>query len=94
MAVTGLVPAANGGMRCQTEICGAICCKTWSFRPDTPGPCEFLTEDLQCELHLVGGPPCKPMGCAQFPLSQADVDGMNAQLEALGVPERCLLGVE
>lgn len=62
-----------------------------SFRPDKPGPCEYLTERYTCELHEVGGLPCKPSGCSQYPIDQADIDGMNAQIEKAGISERCIL---
>ncbi len=91
MELIGLVPAENGGMRCQVEICKAACCRCSSFRPDKPGPCEYLTERHTCELHEVGGDACKPKGCADYPQTQSDIDGMNQQLESAGIQERCLL---
>ncbi len=94
MELIGLVPADNGGMACPVDQCKAACCRCMSFRPDKPGPCEYLTERHTCELHEVGGDNCKPMGCVNYPLSQADIDGMNQQIEASGITERCLLRFE
>ena len=94
MKLIGLVPAENGGMRCQTEICKAACCRCSSLSPDKSGPCEYLTERNTCELHEVGGNSCKPVGCAEYPLAQSDINGMNEQIEAAGIQERCLLRFE
>lgn len=91
MTVRGYIPATNGGLACDVSACKAACCRAMSFRPDRPGPCEYLTERYTCELHEAGGPPCKPLGCNLFPRDQADIDGMNAQLEAAGIKERCIL---
>lgn len=94
MKVRGYVAASNGGLACEVARCKAACCRAMSFRPDKPGPCEYLTKRFTCELHEVGGPPCKPLGCVQFPQSQADIDGMNAQLRQAGIEEHCHLKVE
>ena len=76
---------------CDTSKCKAVCCRSGNFRPDKKPPCEYLREDNLCELHVVGGPPCKPMGCNDYPRSQADIDGVNKGAEAAGFSERCLL---
>lgn len=89
--IKGMAPAKNGGYRCPVEICKAACCRAMSFRPDKPGPCEFVTDGHECKLHLIGGLACKPLGCVQYPKDQADIDAMNEKLEAAGIAERCQL---
>lgn len=94
MAVDGYILAkTGGGYACDVAICRAACCRSASFRPDRPGPCEYLTADYRCELHVVGGPPCKPSGCLDYPRHQRDVDTMNAHIERAGIAERCILRV-
>ena len=85
--------ATDGGMRCPTDICGAVCCKATHFRPDKRAPCEYLTDKLTCELHDVGGIKCKPMGCVEYPRSQRDIDAINRLAESAGFTERCQLRV-
>lgn len=87
MAVVGFLIATDGQARCPTEICGAVCCKATHYIPGLPGPCEHLTESLQCELHDNG----KPGGCASYPRNQADIDKINEQAERAGFSERCQL---
>ena len=65
-----------------------------SFRPDKPGPCEYLTDRNTCELHEAGGVACKPLGCYLYPQQQSDVEGMNRQLEQSGIALRCHLKVK
>jgi len=83
--------ATDGGLKCQTDICGAVCCRSAHFRPDREPPCEYLTDHLTCELHDVGGKACKPLGCAEYPRSQVDIDMINELAEQGGFAERCLL---
>jgi len=87
----GYIESKRGGLACDVSVCLAACCRAMSFRPDKPGPCEYLTDRYTCKLHEVGGPNCKPMGCHLYPRNQADIDGMNAQLETAGIKERCIL---
>lgn len=90
MTVSGYVSDGKGGLRCPTEICGAVCCKATHYVPGLQGPCSHLTADLLCGLHGGG----KPAGCATYPLSQADIDKINEQAERAGFPERCQLRFE
>ena len=92
--IKGYIPAPNGGLMCDVSVCKAVCCRSGNFRPDRKPPCEYLQSDSRCELHVVGGPPCKPSGCNDYPKSQADIDGVNAGAEAAGFTERCLLRFE
>lgn len=85
--------ATDRGDRCPTDICGAVCCRASHFRPDKGPPCEFLTDQLSCELHDAGGIKCKPWGCAEYPKNNADIDSINKQAEAHGFTERCQLRV-
>jgi len=89
-----ILAKSGGGYACDTSICKAACCRSCSFRPDKDGPCEYLTDDYRCELHVVGGIACKPVGCAEYPSSNADVTVMNRMLEASGIKERCHLTVD
>jgi hypothetical protein len=93
MSVTGYV-IENGIPRCPTEVCNAVCCRATHFRPDRPPPCEYLTAKNTCELHDVGGRACKPVGCADYPNNQADIDMINKQAEQNGFSERCQLRFE
>ena len=78
---------------CDTSRCKAVCCRAQHFRPDRQPPCEYLMDDYRCELHVVGGINCKPMGCALYPRNQYDIDCINADAERLGLKERCHLVV-
>jgi hypothetical protein len=42
----------------------------------------------------VGGRACKPVGCADYPNNQADIDMINKQAEQNGFSERCQLRFE
>ena len=89
--IKGYIIASDGGLSCPTDICGAVCCRATHFRPDRPPPCEYLTDSNSCELHDAGGKACKPVGCAEYPRGQADIDGINRQAEEMGFTERCQL---
>lgn len=93
MKVSGYIIEEGKAPRCPIEICGAICCMSSSFRPDRKGPCEYLTKELSCELHKIGGPRCKPLGCHEYPRSQADIDAINKLAKDLGFTQRCQLNI-
>ena len=89
--LSGYIIDEGGNKSCPTDICKAVCCKATHFRPDKKPPCEYLTAKLNCELHNVGGVKCKPLGCYEYPRSQADINAINLQAEKEGFSERCQL---
>ncbi len=90
--VTGYVDDGNGGLRCPTEICGALCCVKINWKGVNGQRCEFLTDDLRCMFQAERGMACKPMSCAAWPKQQLDVDFVNERW-AQGA-KRCCLKVE
>ena len=95
MAIKGYISDENGNIRCPTEVCNAVCCRSSHFVPGIPGPCDFLnTCTNRCGLHELGGPKAKPVGCFEYPRNQADIDSINRQAEAAGFTERCQLVID
>ena len=94
MKIKGYIKDINRFDVCPVDQCHAVCCRSQHFRPDKPAPCEYVQDNHLCELHVAGGPRCKPLGCVEYPRSQADIDGVNKSAEEAGFTERCMLYFE
>lgn len=77
---------------CNTDICGAMCCKVMDWTGKVGGPCEYLDTDLKCKLHKQDIH-CKPISCLLWPIKKVDIIATNALAERFNMPERCLLKV-
>lgn len=78
---------------CDTDRCGAVCCKVADWRGRVGSRCELLRDDLRCSPHAERGPACKPVSCLLWPLRPIDVTKTNELAERLGFEWRCHLEV-
>lgn len=78
---------------CDTERCGAVCCKVADWRGVVGEQCAHLLPDMRCSPHAERGMATKPISCALWPLRKVDVDKVNELAERFHFTDRCHLEV-
>lgn len=99
LELKGFVNDGEGGRRCPTEKCGAICCTVGNpfaenlFQKLDPAiSCQFLEKDFGCQLQRTGGRMYKPLWCSIWPRNQGDIDEFNRLFSTK--TQKCLLYFE
>ncbi len=77
---------------CNTDVCGAMCCKVMNWKGVVGERCEFLDDDLKCMFHK-RDVHCKPISCYLWPTKQVDITTTNDLAKRFNMKERCLLKV-